>query len=221
LAIAADGTQDQFGREASRALEMMAKRQGAAWGGGIVLSNSAFTQNEAPMATRANLAAAARAIAAHGDPARDWAFVYLVSHGGPDATLQTQTSEYDDLTPINAQAVDRALTDAGIRRRVIVISACYAGSWIRPLANADTIVIAAARHDRTSFGCGAGNALTYFGAAFLDEPLARGASLQSVFEATRRAVAAREKAINGTPPVPQVFVGSHMGDVWTQPAARD
>lgn len=221
LAIAADGTQDQFGREASLALDMMARRYGQAWGGGIVLSNSAFTQNDTPLATRANLAAAAQAMAAHGNPARDWAFVYLVSHGGPDATLQTQTSEYDELTPIDAQAVDRALKDAGIRRRVIVVSACYAGSWIRPLANPDTIVIAAARHDRTSFGCGAGNALTYFGEAFLEGPLAQGTSLQSVFETTRRAVAAREKAIEGTPSVPQVFVGARMADIWTQPVRRD
>ncbi|NMN03084.1 MULTISPECIES: C13 family peptidase [unclassified Novosphingobium] len=221
VAIAADGTQDQFLNEANRALGVMGQRYGKALGGAILLSNNAQMLESQPLATRANFVASVQAVAAHSDRARDWTFVYLVSHGGRDAALLTQTSEYDDLTPIDANTINQALSQAGIRRRVIVISACYAGSWIKALANPDTIVIAAARHDRTSFGCGPGNDLTYFGEAFLNGPFAQGASLQQSFDAARKAIARREAGDQVTPSVPQVFVGAHMQGLWMEKPPRD
>ena len=60
-----------------------------------------------------------------------------------------------------------ALDEAGIQRRVVVVSACYSGGFVPALADARTLVITAARHDRPSFGCGVSSRITYFGEAFL------------------------------------------------------
>jgi hypothetical protein len=41
----------------------------------------------------------------------------------------------------------------GVRHKVVVISACYSGVFIPPLANPNVLVITAADADHPSFGC--------------------------------------------------------------------
>ncbi|WP_454885343.1 C13 family peptidase [Sphingomonas oryzagri] len=217
LTVAAGGSQQLFAREARLARDVAAARFGADYRGGVLLSNGVTDiLAHTPLATQDNMAAAADGVGDHMDPAHDIAFIYLVSHGSRDAELQTDLPTYDDLSPISAASVADALSHAGIRRRVIIVSACFSGSWIPVLASDDTIVITAARKDRTSFGCDDSLALTYFGEAFLHSPLAKGASLRDTFYAARKAIVAREGADHLTPSEPQVFVGRSMQEIWTQ-----
>src|SRR4029078_13680946 len=97
----------------------------------------------------------------------------------------------------------RVLTRPAIRWRVIVISACYAGSFIKPLADDHTILITAAAKNRPSFGCGADSALTYFGEAFYRDALPDAPSLRQAFEVAKLDVSAREKAEGERPSNPQ------------------
>ncbi|MES2055959.1 MAG: C13 family peptidase [Pseudomonadota bacterium] len=216
IAVAGDGQQQLFSREAHLALRVAATRYGGEYRGGVLLSNGVADVLHAPLATRDNMAAAARGLGRRLDPVRDIAFVYLVSHGSGDAELTTTLPTYDELTPISSTSVADALARAGIRRRIIIVSACFSGSWIPALANDDTIVIAAARKDRSSFGCDDRRSLTYFGKAFLQGPLAQGVSLHDAFEAARRTVAGWEAEGHLTPSEPQVSVGRNMQAFWTQ-----
>ena len=160
------------------------------------------------------MVAAAGGIAGRLDPAQDVALIYLVSHGAPDATLSTDLPNHRELAPISAESVADALGRARIKRRVIIISACFSGSWIPALASADSIVITAARKDRTSFGCDDTRRLTWFGEAFLEGPMAHGASLRDAFEAARKTVARWEAQERLTPSEPQVSVGRNMQAFW-------
>lgn len=216
VAVAAGGSQQLFAREARLALQVAAARFGASYRGGVLLSNGKADILRTPLATGSNMLATLRGVGGRIDPAHDLAFVYLVSHGSRDAELSTDLPSYDELSPISAASVAGALARAGVRRRVIVISACFAGSWIPALANDDTIVIAAARRDRTSFGCDDTRRLTYFGQAFLTGPAAPGASLRDTFEAARRTVAGWEAKEKLTPSMPQAYVGRNMQAVWTK-----
>jgi len=99
------------------------------------------------------------------------------------------------------------LDESGIRWRVIVISACYAGSFIDSLRDDHTIVITAAAADRTSFGCSDENEITEFGAAFYRDALPKAANLRAAFEAARTLVAEREKADNREASDPQAWFG--------------
>ena len=137
-----------------------------------------------------------------------------MSHGSRDAALETDLPNYDVLSPITASSVAEALARAGVRRRIVIVSACYAGSWIPALASDDTIVITAARKDRTSFGCDDAREVTYFGEAFLKGTLGRGASLKDAFESARSTVAQWERRDGGLRSEPQVSVGRNMRDVW-------
>jgi hypothetical protein len=218
LAVAA-GRQAQFSREAGAAIRAVTAHYGEGYRGAVLLSNSASDQLHVPLATRRNMASVLDAMGKRADEPDDMAFIYLVSHGSAGAELQTDLPNFDSLSAISASSLSEALGRAGIRRRVIVISACYAGSWIDALANDDTIVIAAARKDRTSFGCDDSRQLTYFGEAFLEGSLRNGASLRDSFDAARAKVARWEAKEGYVPSEPQVYVGRNMKAVWT--AARD
>lgn len=220
IAIAAQGSQRLFAREAQLALQVAAARFGADYRGGLLLSNDLADMTHRPLATRENIAVAARGIAGRIDPTRDLVIVYLASHGSPEAWLSTDLPSHIRMVPISAMSLAEALSQAGVRRRIVIVSACFAASWIPALANDDTIVITAAAKDRTSFGCDDSRYLTYFGEALLQGPLARGASLRDAFETARGTVTKWEKLQQFTPSLPQAFVGRNLQAIWTQrPAA--
>ena len=74
-------------------------------------------------------------------------------------------------TPIEPDDLLDAYESAGVRWRISVVSSCYSGGFVDALAATTSLVITAARADRTSFGCGADADLTYFGRAFFAEAL--------------------------------------------------
>jgi hypothetical protein len=82
---------------------------------------------------------------------------------------------------LRAQTVAKFLREAGIRWKVVVVSACYSGTFVEPLADNHTIVITAASRSRTSFGCSDERHLTYFGEAFYREERVQASQPQSYF----------------------------------------
>src|SRR3546814_8238085 len=53
--------------------------------------------------------------------------------------------------------------------KVVVVNACYSGGFVPPLRGPGTLVLTAARSDRSSFGCGSDSDITYFGKARSEE----------------------------------------------------
>jgi hypothetical protein len=216
IAVAADGAQQIFSREGRAALKFAQAQFGKNYRGGILLSNGVDDLLQTPLATVDNLAAASDQFSGRTDPASDIAFIYLSSHGSPDAELATELPNYVRLSSISAEAVSKLLAKAGIRRRIIIVSACYSGSWIPMLADDDTIILTASAEDRTSFGCDDSRNLTLFGEALLKGKSAQKRSLKDTFEAARTTIARRENAWKITPSKPQAYVGKNMQDVWTR-----
>jgi hypothetical protein len=209
LAIGGQGYQAIFDREARRAAAVLAARGG---GPALVLSNTPAQVETGLLASRRT---AALAIAALGKRARpgDTLIVYLASHGGEDASI-AMDAPYIEFAPFSAADLAAALDKAGFDRRIIIISACFAGSWIDKLASPTTIVIAAAAKDRTSFGCDDSREFTFFGEAMLGELARPGQSLATAFDNARRRIAATERAERVTPSLPEVRVGAAMQPMW-------
>ncbi|HTI31238.1 MAG TPA: C13 family peptidase [Sphingomonas sp.] len=213
LTVAAGGAQPLFDHEAKVARDVLSSYYGET-GRAIVLSNR-NPEADLPLATPANVAAAINGVSKLLDPAQDLLVVYLAAHGAPTAELETNLPGPLPLPSVDAAGLARALDRAGIKRRVILISACFAGSWIPKLASNSTIVVAAARPDRTSFGCDLESRITFFGHALLEESIRPGVPLASAFAAAKRAIAAREIAERMTPPSePQASVGRDMAALW-------
>lgn len=136
--------------------------------------------------------------------ARSGCLLYFTSHGAPEGVL------IDDkiLTPgILARIIDTACPG---RPTIVIMSACYSGVFVRPLAQANRMILTAARPDRTSFGCGEDNVYPFFDDCVLkSSPSAR--DFAALAGAVKTCVAVREVAEGMRPPSePQVWIGGEL-----------
>jgi hypothetical protein len=215
VAISPHGTQNLFSREARLALQRLGANYGGTAQRGVLLSNAPVDYTLVPLATTDNMTQVLSAIGRRTQASPDdILIVYLVSHGGPDAALQSALPGNIPIIAVSADTLAVALERSNIRRRVIIISACFSGSWIPRLANDDTIIMTAASAYRTSFGCAEDRPLTYFGDAFLNGPFSRGASLAESFEGARKTVTKWERDEKLLNSEPQFFVGKNMQAFW-------
>ena len=131
--------------------------------------------------------------------------LYLTSHGTPEAMIFGETGEMTSDALVNL--IRRA---CGARPTVVIISACYSGQFINALQAPNRMVLTAARRDRTSFGCGAGERYPWFDGCIL-ESLPDATDFLSLAAPTRACVATKEAEAGVTlPSEPQLFVGGEM-----------
>lgn len=153
----------------------------------------------------------------------DVLFLALSSHGDVDASLSVVNDSMSIWRDLNAAELRSMLDESGIRWRVIVISACHAGSFIESLRDENTIILTAAAKENTSFGCSDDRDLTYFGEAFYRDALPGAASLREAFEQARVAIAAREKSEGIEASDPQADFGTaleaKLGELSSVPVA--
>jgi hypothetical protein len=203
-------TEDVFSLELDSIVPMIETRF-ASKGKTIRLSNHNNGLNKYPFATVANLRRALFAIAAKMDAQEDVFVLYITSHGSKDHRIASRFPpfEFNEISP----AILASLLDAaGIKNRVLIISACYSGGFIEPLKNANTLVMTAAAADRPSFGCGTDSTFTYFGKAVMDEQLgSKTRSFEEAFVNALPSLNAREKAMGFESSKPQMAVGSAIG----------
>ena len=180
----------------------------------VQLVNHATTASTIAWATPLNLERSLKAIAQKMDPENDVLLMYLTSHGASDFKLAAShwPLQVDELTP---GALVAMLDGAGIRHRVLIVSACYSGGWIPALANDHSLVLTAADATHTSYGCGKKSELTFFGRALFDEQLRATHSFQEAFEKTLPFIALREKEAGKTDGFsnPQMSVGGLIAPV--------
>jgi len=213
IVFAPYGSEDVFKRESTLAADVLRERFDAK-GRVLQLLNHVETTQTLPWATPENLRRAIRAVAQRMDREEDVLVVYLTSHGASNFAL---AAEHWPLTvpALSPGDLRQALADAGIRNRVIAISACYSGGWVEPLATESTLVMTAADATHTSYGCGYKSELTYFGRALWDEQLRTTHSFESAFAAAVPVI--RQREIDGSKPDgfsnPQIRVGDAIRPV--------
>ncbi len=205
LALAGDGSEQVFRNEVGFVRELAETRFGAA-GRVLPLVNSADTLDQAPIASVGNLRAALHGMATLMDPEEDLLWLFLTSHGSEEHEL------FLGLDPLPLDWLDpttlrQMLDEAGIGWRVIVVSACYSGGFVEALRDPRSLVITAARADRTSFGCGVQSEITWFGEAFLAEGLNQTFDFGEAFRMARSKVRERESEEGERPSYPQIALG--------------
>lgn len=190
LVFAPYASEDVFLRESAMVAALLEERFDAK-GRVLRLVNHATTTQELPWATPLNLRRAVEALAARMDRERDVLVLYMTSHGARDFKLAA--THWPLTVPwLTPQEVREALDAAGIRHRVIAISACYSGGWIEPLATEDSLVMTAADAEHTSYGCGRLSELTFFGRAVFNEELRKSHSFEAAFAAAVPLIRQRE-----------------------------
>ena len=184
------------------------------------------------MATITSIRESLVAIGTRMDKEKDILFLFLSSHGSKEHELALNQNNMS-LRSLSATELAALLKESGIRWKVVVVSACYGGGFIDPIKNDRTLVIAAARHDRQSFGCSDENDFTYFGRAFFKDALPQSASFQEAFRKAERSVAAQERSDRnpgdkkdpGNYSLPQMFnpgpIEKHLQHWWAEATRRE
>lgn len=184
-------SEDVFMRESAVVAKTMRERFGAQ-GRVVELVMNPATGTTLPWATPLNLRKTINRMAAVMDREHDVLFLHLTSHGGADGKLANGTWPLET-EPMTPQLLKRWLDEAGVRWRVISVSACYSGSWIGPLAADGTLVMTAADAEHTSYGCGRRSELTFFGRAMYEDALRQTWSFTEAHAIARKLIEVREQ----------------------------
>ena len=207
LGVAGAGYQDVFKSEVERVKEQFDTRFGT-FGRSLILVNNPETRTKTPIASRTSMEMALRRIGQQMNRESDVLFLYMTSHGLPNQ-FEMENAPID-LNDVDPKWLKDTLDKSGIRWRVIVISACYSGSFVPALQDDNTLIITASAADRASFGCSNEADYTYFGRAFFDQAMREQTSVSAAFEQTKDTVAQWEKAQGFEASEPQWSIGKNM-----------
>ncbi len=209
VGFAPDATEDVFRRDIVAARELFDQRFDTD-GRSVTLINNPRTVLDVPLATVSNLRETLAEIGATIDRDDDVVLLFLESHAGRDNRLAADFPPLD-LDEVSPQTLREMLDEAGIKWRIVIVSACYSGGYVEPLKDDHTLIMTAAAADRTSFGCGTDSDATFFSESLFRQALHFEDSFLKAFEQARRSIAEREKKENMSPPSdPQLFVGAAM-----------
>ncbi len=173
----------------------------------VRLINNSDTLATVPLANLQNFTAAVHGIGAVMDKDQDVFVLFLTSHGEKTGFALQLPEGTTELTP---QQVASVLDGEGIKNRVVIVSACFAGIFVPPLANDNSIVITAADAKNTSFGCAPERDWTYFGDAFFRQSLHPGSDFENSFDHARILIQGWELMDHATPSNPQGQFGQAL-----------
>lgn len=208
LGFAGYGEQRVFRKEAELARRVFGARFGS-FARSVELVNDVHDRSTYPLASYDNFRRAVALIGRRMDRAQDVLVLVLTSHGSDEDGLAITNGDLED-DALSPRDVRRALEAAGIRWRVIIASACYAGIFVRPLKTDTTLIMTAADSRHSSFGCADDRDLTYFGEALFKDSMPSSCSLEDAFARARVIIRRRENDEGEIHSNPQLYVGARM-----------
>ena len=205
IGFAAYGDQDVFMREVESGLAILSERFSNDDKSLALINNRQSVLNK-PLATRHNLQRGIRQIAAKMNLDQDIMLIFLSSHGNEDGSINVELGDLN-LSDLDVATFRQYLDESHIYWRIIIISACFSGSFIDELKSPSTLIITAAAADKASFGCEHQRDWTYFGEAFFAQALPEHATIAASFEAAKQILGKRELAEGKEPSEPQMWMG--------------
>ena len=209
VGFAPHGRSDAFREDAEAAQQAMSTRWGTE-GRSIVLINNPKTLITAPFATITNLRETLNEVGGAIDPEDDVVMVYIT---GPTVRNNQVAAEQAPLSlvELGPAGLKQLMDDAGIKWRIVIVSACYSGGFAESLADDYTLVITSTKADTPGFGCEGRTPPTLFGDAFFQQGLAKVNTFEAAFEIAKAKVAERESAAGYAPASdPQWRLGDEM-----------
>lgn len=205
LGMAGYGSQDVFMREVNSVAGIFRDRFGTD-GRTVRLINNPKTLLDTPVASKTSLKQALKRISDVMDKDEDILVLFMTSHGSEKHifTLQLWPMNFHEVDPATLRSL---LDESGIRNRVVIVSACYSGGFVKALENPDTLVITASAPDKNSFGCTNEAEWTYFGKAYFDDALRKTRSFTAAFRIAKPEIEARERREKYDHSEPQMSIG--------------
>jgi hypothetical protein len=195
-----------FGREAAETAKVLSRRFDGD-GRTIVLANGTGANDPSmPDAHPDHLGVALAQVGEMMNKDEDVLVLYVTTHGHWVTGISYRDGERatGNIAPARLAAM---LADAGIKNRMIIVSACYSGVFIPALQNETTITMTAASSEKPSFGCRAENDWTFFGDALINNAMRQPTPTPDAFAAARVLVSQWEVAERLDPSNPQIDIG--------------
>lgn len=208
ILVGGDGSEDVFRKEVAQVRRVLEERFDTA-GRIVTLVNTRAAAE--PEATLHSLAYALKRVAAKMNRDEDILFLHLTTHGGSNHVLVLSHGERE-LYGLSPQYLKALLEQSAIRYRVVVVSACYSGAFVPPLANTNALVITAASSSRQSFGCGKKSEITEFSRAYYLEALRQTRSFPAAARTAMQIVHETERAQGRKHSYPQMRLGAALED---------
>jgi hypothetical protein len=206
VTFAGDGGEDVFRNEAEYAAQLFSKRFGPT-AHALVLENNPTTLQSHPLADWSNLENTLDGVASAMKPDEDVLVLYMTSHGDEDHNLLVDMDPIP-LDQMGAPDLAGILKKRPFKWKVVIVNACYSGGFVPDLRGPGTLVLTAARADRSSFGCGSDSDMTYFGKAWLVDALNKTDNFVDAFQLAKNDIAGWENEDKLTPSEPQIDIGN-------------
>jgi hypothetical protein len=205
VGFAGDGDESIFKREAVFAQTVFADHFGSA-DRSMELINDVDDRDSYPLATVSGLTDALKLLAERMNPDEDVLVLTVTSHGSREGIAVSNGSL--PLLQLGPTELRQALDEAGIKWRVLIVSACYSGVFLEPLETDSTLIATASDSEHSSFGCADDRDLTYFGEALLKDSIPTTPTLEEAFKKAADLIQHRETAEHLEHSNPQLYVGS-------------
>jgi hypothetical protein len=171
------------------------------------LNNPALGQDaDWPYATTENIAQVLKKASAMARP-EDKVVVLMSTHGRPDVLSVNFAAQY--YPHVNAKVLNQWLTELRGKPTLLVLSACFSGSFLQTLGGPSRVILTAAAEDRSSFGCQFQSTNTYFIDALFNQPSLPNSTIEQLMAQAQVAIDKKERAQKLSPPsLPQIAIGS-------------
>jgi len=179
LSFAAYGDQDVFMKEALYSRDLFNSHFNTN-GRAMVLINHKNTAHNYPMATVGNLKRAINSIGSRMNKNEDILFLFISSHGSEKQGVSVRLGGVY-LEGLSTIRLAKILQESGIKWKVIVVSACYSGTFLEALKDDNSMIITSSKPDHVSFGCSDEAEFTFFGRAFFQQAVKETSTFKAAF----------------------------------------
>jgi len=206
VVVAALDSDPVFSREAREAGRVLARRYGAEDRAVTLAGPDGRGGAALAMGSPDHLAAVLARVAELMDAREDVLVLYLTAHGAPFGIVYNDGDQgFGAVAPARAWTI---LSQLGIANRLVLVSACYAGTFVPMLQSDTTAIVTASAADKTSFGCRSDNDWTFFGDALVNRALRKPLPLERAAAEAVGTIAGWERAGRLDPSGPMVQVGA-------------
>jgi hypothetical protein len=138
----------------------------------------------------------------------DGCLLHMTSHGVRQGFVM---KNQPILTPARLNSI--LDLSCGDRPTVVLVSACYSGTFAAAaMQKPNRVILTAAREDRTSFGCSSENEFTYWDGCLIDN-LTKSDTWLSLHRRVEQCIQSKESKGRFTPSVPQAFLADAVLDL--------
>jgi hypothetical protein len=197
-----------FKKETAEVVNVLQRRFGATTRSIRLSAGSGTDVEDAPQGSPTNLAVALASIAKKMDVNEDVLVLYSTSHGSKELGLVYRDGE-NGFGMIAPKRLKSLLDDLNIKRRILLLSACYSGVFVPELSSDNSVILTAASSNRPSFGCTPGNDWTFFGDALVNNAMRKPQPMAKAADEAAGLISIWESKFGLQASNPQVSIGDN------------